>query len=157
MDWMLQMLPSTWVQVRHLRNAPPLCFIQVWLNGHSSPFPLHLLCYQGVLAGVAATSFTQPFDMLKTRMQLKPLVYRNLWSSAKKVIAVRLNPILPGLVKVCINMVIVVYVQEEGAIGFFDGMAVRLVRKSLNSAVSWTIYEEIIRWHRNSQLNASAL
>ncbi|GAB5586129.1 hypothetical protein Unana1_01029 [Umbelopsis nana] len=87
----------------------------------------------GVLAGVAATSFTQPFDMLKTRMQLKPLVYRNLWSSAKKVIA------------------------EEGAIGFFDGMAVRLVRKSLNSAVSWTIYEEIIRWHRNSQLNASAL
>jgi hypothetical protein len=43
----------------------------------------------GVLAGVTATCFTQPFDMLKTRMQLKPLVYRNLWSSAKKVIAVR--------------------------------------------------------------------
>ncbi|KAI9279682.1 mitochondrial carrier domain-containing protein [Umbelopsis sp. AD052] len=87
----------------------------------------------GVLAGVTATCFTQPFDMLKTRMQLKPLVYRNLWSSAKKVIA------------------------EEGAIGFFDGISVRLIRKSLNSAVSWTIYEEIVRWHHNSQLNASAL
>ncbi|KAH8554612.1 mitochondrial carrier domain-containing protein [Umbelopsis sp. PMI_123] len=87
----------------------------------------------GVLAGVTATCFTQPFDMLKTRMQLKPLVYRNLWSSAKKVIA------------------------EEGVVGFFDGISVRLIRKSLNSAVSWTIYEEIIRWHHKSQLNSSAL
>ncbi|KAM3586884.1 hypothetical protein VKS41_001935 [Umbelopsis sp. WA50703] len=87
----------------------------------------------GVLAGLAATSFTQPFDMLKTRMQLKPLVYRNIWTSAKKV------------------------ALEEGVVGFFDGMAVRLVRKSLNSAISWTIYEEIVRWHHDSLVDAKAL
>lgn len=42
-------------------------------------------------------------------------------------------------------------------VGFFDGMAVRMVRKSLNSAISWTIYEEIVRWHRDSLVDAKAL
>ncbi|KAI8882410.1 mitochondrial carrier [Backusella circina FSU 941] len=77
----------------------------------------------GVMAGSAATCTTQPFDMLKTRMQLKPTNYRNLIQSARKVF------------------------MEEGLIGFFDGISVRLIRKPLNSAISWTIYEEVIRWH----------
>lgn len=39
----------------------------------------------GVAAGMAATCTTQPFDMLKTRMQLKPMIYKNLLQSARKV------------------------------------------------------------------------
>ncbi|CAO3650904.1 unnamed protein product [Mucor fragilis] len=83
----------------------------------------------GVAAGMAATCTTQPFDMLKTRMQLKPIMYKNLIQSAKKVY------------------------MEEGLMGFFDGISVRLIRKPLNSAISWTIYEEVVRWYnRKDQL-----
>jgi len=82
----------------------------------------------GVAAGTAACAITQPFDMLKTRMQLKPSVYKNTLQSAIKVF------------------------QEEGIIGFFDGITVRLLRKSANSAISWTVYEEIVRAYRNRQL-----
>ncbi|RUP46923.1 mitochondrial carrier domain-containing protein [Jimgerdemannia flammicorona] len=87
----------------------------------------------GVMAGVTATCVTQPFDMLKTRMQLKPQIYRNTWQSAAKVLS------------------------EEGFIGFFDGITVRLLRKSLNSAVSWTVYEEIVRWYRERDALDGAL
>jgi solute carrier family 25 protein 38 len=76
-----------------------------------------------VAAGIAATCTTQPFDMLKTRMQLKPQNYKNMFQSAKKVYL------------------------EEGMMGFFDGISVRLIRKPLNSAISWTIYEEVVRWY----------
>lgn len=31
--------------------------------------------------------------------------------------------------------------------GFFDGISVRLIRKPLNSAISWAIYEEVVRWY----------
>ncbi|KAI8982606.1 hypothetical protein BDB01DRAFT_843451 [Pilobolus umbonatus] len=39
----------------------------------------------GIIAGMAATCTTQPFDMLKTRMQLKPSQYRNLIQSTVKI------------------------------------------------------------------------
>lgn len=45
----------------------------------------------GVVAGMAATCTTQPFDMLKTRMQLKPIMYKNLIQSARKVYLVILQ------------------------------------------------------------------
>ncbi|KAG0185983.1 hypothetical protein DFQ28_008479 [Apophysomyces sp. BC1034] len=77
----------------------------------------------GVVAGAAATCMTQPFDMLKTRMQLKPNLYKYLIQAARKVF------------------------REEGIMGFFDGISVRLIRKPLNSAISWAIYEEVLRWH----------
>ncbi|KAI8096445.1 mitochondrial carrier domain-containing protein [Halteromyces radiatus] len=81
----------------------------------------------GVIAGMTATVITQPFDMLKTRMQLKPTIYKNLIQAATKVL------------------------KEEGVMGFFDGMSVRLIRKPLNSAIAWTIYEEILRWYTRQQ------
>ncbi|ORZ18740.1 mitochondrial carrier domain-containing protein [Absidia repens] len=81
----------------------------------------------GVIAGMTATVITQPFDMLKTRMQLKPTIYKNLLQAASKVL------------------------KEEGMMGFFDGISVRLIRKPLNSAIAWTIYEEILRWYTRQQ------
>ncbi|RUS23186.1 mitochondrial carrier domain-containing protein [Endogone sp. FLAS-F59071] len=46
------------------------------------------ILFTGVVAGVTATCVTQPFDMLKTRMQLKPQIYKNTWQSATKVFTV---------------------------------------------------------------------
>ncbi|KAF9187371.1 hypothetical protein BGZ51_001338 [Haplosporangium sp. Z 767] len=77
----------------------------------------------GVVAGFLSTTLTHPFDMLKTRMQLKPAEYKNILQAARKVL------------------------MEEGAIGFLDGILVRTIRKSIHSAVTWTVYEEVVRWH----------
>ncbi|KAL1923836.1 uncharacterized protein VTP21DRAFT_8816 [Calcarisporiella thermophila] len=91
-----------------------------------APAAVHMS--SGVIAGISATLITHPFDMLKTRMQLRPQVYTNTWKSAAKVY------------------------REEGFIGFFDGLSMRLLRKTLNSSIAWTVYEEIVRWHKREQL-----
>jgi len=41
-----------------------------------------------VIAGFSATTITHPFDMLKTRMQLKPQNYPNIWLGALKILKV---------------------------------------------------------------------
>ncbi|KAF9912982.1 hypothetical protein BX616_010196, partial [Lobosporangium transversale] len=92
------------------------------VKGTSSFFDLstptiHMV--SGIAAGFLSTTITHPFDMLKTRMQLKPTEYRNVFQAARKVL------------------------MEEGAIGFLDGILVRTIRKSIHSAISWTVYEEV--------------
>ncbi|KAI8388176.1 mitochondrial carrier domain-containing protein [Radiomyces spectabilis] len=87
----------------------------------------------GVSAGMLATCVTQPFDLLKTRMQLKPNIYKNIMQSARKIY------------------------MEEGIIGFFDGISVRMIRKPLNSAISWAIYEEVVRWHARKSISTNEL
>ena len=66
-------------QRRVLRVASPL-------NSPSSG-PL-LSIPSGAIAGLLATSITQPFDMIKTRIQLAPKEYRNLWYGGKKILRV---------------------------------------------------------------------
>ncbi|KAL7752514.1 hypothetical protein RI367_002048 [Sorochytrium milnesiophthora] len=75
----------------------------------------------GVVAGLSATVITQPLDLVKTRIQVSPAVYTNLPRATLKIL------------------------KEEGVPGFFTGMAPRLLRKTLNSALTWTVYEEIVR------------
>ncbi|KAG0243066.1 hypothetical protein BGW41_002928 [Actinomortierella wolfii] len=77
----------------------------------------------GVAAGFLSTTITHPFDMLKTRMQLKPSDYKNVFQASRKVFL------------------------EEGMVGFFDGILVRTIRKSVHSAITWTVYEEVVRWY----------
>ncbi|GAO46640.1 solute carrier family 25 member 38 [Saitoella complicata NRRL Y-17804] len=76
----------------------------------------------GVIAGVSATVITNPFDVLRTRMQVRPQDYRNTWQAARKLIV------------------------EDGMKVFGDGMGLRVARKALSSAITWTIYEELVRW-----------
>ncbi|KAI9004131.1 mitochondrial carrier domain-containing protein [Gaertneriomyces semiglobifer] len=78
----------------------------------------------GLVSGVAATVITNPFDVIKTRMQLKPTDYPSTLHSISKI------------------------TKEEGFRGFFSGIMPRLLRKTFSSAITWTIYEEIIsrRW-----------
>ncbi|KAI8921004.1 mitochondrial carrier domain-containing protein [Powellomyces hirtus] len=74
------------------------------------------------VSGVAATVVTNPFDVVKTRMQLNP----------------RENPSMPRTAWKIIT--------EERASGFFAGMLPRLLRKTVSAAITWTIYEEVVRW-----------
>jgi len=78
----------------------------------------------GAGAATLATAITNPFDALKTRIQLAPEHYRNLWHAAKVV------------------------VKEDGRWKgrvLFDGLGLRIARKAISSAVVWGIYEGLVR------------
>lgn len=75
----------------------------------------------GVVAAGAATALTNPFDAIKTRLQLEPIVYGNMVRAARKML------------------------REEGWRCMFDGLALRMARKGMSSALAWTVYEELVR------------
>lgn len=75
----------------------------------------------GVVAAGLATAITNPFDAIKTRIQLQPRRYRNMVQAGQKMIA------------------------EDGVKSLFDGLALRMGRKAISSALAWTLYEELIR------------
>lgn len=74
-----------------------------------------------VLSAGMATTITGPFDTLKTRVQLDPVKYNSVGTTARIIL------------------------QEEGIKGLFDGLSLRLARKALSAGISWCIYEELIR------------
>jgi len=75
----------------------------------------------GVIAAGLATTITNPFDSIKTRIQLQPSRYKNLVQAGRKMIV------------------------EDGMKSLFDGLALRISRKAMSSALAWTLYEELIR------------
>lgn len=75
----------------------------------------------GVLAAGFATAITNPFDAIKTRIQLEPKKYHNMLHAGKKI------------------------VREDGFKALFDGLGLRMGRKAISSALAWTVYEELIR------------
>ena len=74
----------------------------------------------GVVAAGVATSITNPFDAVKTRLQLLPGKYGNMVKATR------------------------VMLREDGVRSFFDGLGLRMGRKALSSALAWTVYEELI-------------
>ncbi|KPI38268.1 uncharacterized protein AB675_12083 [Cyphellophora attinorum] len=74
----------------------------------------------GVFAGVTATTITNPFDAVKTRLQLLPHKYGNMVKATRLMLA------------------------EDGVKAFFDGLGLRMGRKAVSSALAWTVYEELI-------------
>jgi solute carrier family 25 protein 38 len=75
----------------------------------------------GVAAAGLATTVTNPFDAIKTRIQLMPGSYTNILQAAKKMAA------------------------EDGLKSFFGGLGIRIARKAVSSAMAWTVYEEMLR------------
>jgi hypothetical protein len=75
----------------------------------------------GVAAAGLGTTVTNPFDAIKTRLQLMPDRYGNMVQAARKMLA------------------------EEGTRSLFDGLGIRIARKAVSSALAWTVYEELIR------------
>lgn len=74
----------------------------------------------GALAAGLATAVTNPFDAVKTRVQLRPSKYRNLFHAMRLMI------------------------REDGVRSLFSGLGLRMTRKALSSALAWTVYEELI-------------
>lgn len=75
----------------------------------------------GLIAAGLATTITNPFDAIKTRLQLMPNQYSNLIKASKMMI------------------------RKDGLSSLFRGLGLRMARKALSSALAWTIYEEMIR------------
>ena len=73
------------------------------------------------VAGLGATIITQPFDVLKTRMQLDPNLYQSF---------------IKGFL---------VIVKRDGYLGLFNGIGPRLARKPLQSMITWLVYEEVLK------------
>lgn len=75
----------------------------------------------GVVAAGCATAITNPFDAIKTRLQLLPGRYGNMWRAGS------------------------IMLREEGIRSMFQGLGLRMGRKALSSALAWTLYEEMVR------------
>jgi solute carrier family 25, member 38 len=75
----------------------------------------------GLVAAGLATAITNPFDSIKTRMQLMPSEYWNMLQAGRKMLS------------------------EDGIKSLFDGLTLRICRKAISSALVWTLYEEFIR------------
>ncbi|KAK9417167.1 hypothetical protein SUNI508_08971 [Seiridium unicorne] len=75
----------------------------------------------GALASAACSFITNPFDAVKTRIQLQPREYTNMFQAARRI------------------------VTEEGVQSLYHGLALRLTRKAISSALAWMLYEELIR------------
>lgn len=73
------------------------------------------------LAAAICSVISNPFDAIKTRIQLQPHSYRNVGHAAARMM------------------------KEEGLGSFWHGLTLRLARKALSSALAWTMYEELIR------------
>jgi len=76
------------------------------------------------IAGVIATLATHPQDVIKTRLQITPAA-----GDSKR-----------GLLQV-----IAAIAKEGGMRGFYKGLAPRLIRRPLFAAISWALYEEIVK------------
>jgi solute carrier family 25, member 38 len=89
----------------------------------------------GVFAAGVATAITNPFDAVKTRLQLMPAKYGNMVKAVKLML------------------------REEGFRSLMDGLGLRMGRKAMSSALAWTLYEELIsraerRWKRKEEEQA---
>ncbi|KAI4171704.1 MAG: hypothetical protein LQ346_008720 [Caloplaca aetnensis] len=85
----------------------------------TSSAPINFL--SGILAAGLATAITNPFDAVKTRLQLMPGKYANMVQATRQM------------------------VREEGARTLLDGLGLRMGRKAVSSALAWTLYEELVR------------
>ncbi|XP_014216715.1 solute carrier family 25 member 38-like isoform X2 [Copidosoma floridanum] len=85
-----------------------------------SDFPTtHFSC--GVIAGILASVVTHPADVVKTKMQLYPHEFKTLRQS----------------------FVFIYY--KYGVLGYFKGIVPRMLRRTLVTAMAWTVYEQITR------------
>ncbi|KAJ1913192.1 hypothetical protein H4219_005312 [Mycoemilia scoparia] len=75
----------------------------------------------GMVSGITASYITQPFDMVKTRIQIQPNLYSGMFNSFVRIF------------------------KEEGIQGFFRGISLRVLRKGIQAGISFTLYEWVLR------------
>ena len=108
-------------RLSQIREVTPLTKISNSEGGMKSSTSLSINFLSGVLAAGFATAVTNPFDAVKTRLQLMPGKYSNMIIAGRRMI------------------------KEDGVRSLFDGLGLRMGRKALSSALAWTLYEELIR------------
>ncbi|XP_053980438.1 mitochondrial glycine transporter-like isoform X1 [Hylaeus volcanicus] len=89
------------------------------LPGDKSSAPVHFSC--GILAGIFASIVTQPADVIKTKMQLYPNEFTGVRSAIFRVY------------------------EKYGMFGYFKGIVPRMLRRTLVTAMAWTVYEEVTK------------
>jgi len=71
----------------------------------------------GLVSGLLASIVTQPPDVIKTHMQLRPERYVNVRQTTVSIL------------------------NEHGINGLFRGIVPRMIRRTLMSSLAWTVYE----------------
>ncbi|EJU05999.1 mitochondrial carrier [Dacryopinax primogenitus] len=93
-------------------------------RSHKQPFPGLIHSFSAATAAAIASCITHPFDVVKTKMQLRPERYTSLTNA------------------------IWIVLKEKT---FFNGLALRMSRKVLSSALTWTVYEGVLLLLRDRQ------
>jgi solute carrier family 25 protein 38 len=83
----------------------------------------------GTVAAVAATVLTQPADVIRTRMQL------NLAAAGASAAAAAAPQTTHGIFRQIL--------EQQGMRGLLSGAAPRVVKRTLQTALLWTLYEEL--------------
>lgn len=98
-------------------------FCKNFLNKHTSAEQNNFLVNSSsaILAAGASSALTAPFDTIRVRIQLQPNLNKNL-------------------VTTFVNIV-----NNESFLKLFDGLTLRLLRKSLSAGIAWGVYEELIK------------
>ncbi|KZT13167.1 mitochondrial carrier [Laetiporus sulphureus 93-53] len=94
----------------------------------SSAYSTGIHSFSAGAAGMIASLATHPFDVIKTKMQ------------------VRTEDRYHGLLRT----VTTIY-RQRGIPGFYDGAVLRILRKLPNSAIAWATYEGVLMFMRTSQ------
>ena len=84
-----------------------------------------------MLAGGVATVVTHPPDVVRTRLQLRRNMMSVVGAAARTVPlpAVRLGDII----------------RQEGVLALWSGIAPRVVRRTLQQAITWTLFEHLFQ------------
>ncbi|TFK43124.1 solute carrier family 25 member 38 [Crucibulum laeve] len=90
--------------------------------------------FSAASAGAIATMATHPFDVIKTKIQ------------------VRSEDRYQGFMRT-----IGTIWKLRGVAGYFDGASLRMSRKVLSSAIGWAVYEGVLILIRNSQVNSHVI
>ena len=96
----------------------------------AAALPLHSARNFGasLAASVLATLLTQPVDVVRTRLQLRAVEGATTWRAG--------TVLLKGLADVA---------RVEGALTLFTGALSRVVKRSVSTAITWTMFEEAMR------------
>ena len=115
---------------------------KAWLGrlSHAGTGAWWVVSLSGLGAGTLATVMTQPFDILKTRMQTTPS-YPLHGTSGQ-------HPGQLSLVATARHVL-----ATDGWRAFSDGLGLRCARKAASSMIGWSIFELGNRWVSNSKGN----
>ncbi|KIM84030.1 hypothetical protein PILCRDRAFT_68706 [Piloderma croceum F 1598] len=91
----------------------------------SNTYSTGIHSFSAASAGAIATMATHPFDVIKTKIQVrKENRYQGLMSTVRTIWT------------------------QRGVSGFFDGTSLRMSRKILSSAIGWAVFEGILMFMR---------